>query len=80
MALSNYRRLESFCANERANATQCNCDALVSILPAAPAKIGTLLGFIVYQIYLNENEDDVTRKKLQDVEVLISPIGRSSGL
>jgi hypothetical protein len=30
----------------------------------SPPKIGTLLGFIVSQVYLNEDEDDVTRKKL----------------
>jgi hypothetical protein len=35
---------------------------------------------MVYEIYLNEDEDDVTRKKFDDVEVVISPIGRSCGL
>ena len=43
--------------------TEWNWDASVSIFPASPPKIGTLLGFIVYQVYLNEDEDDVTRKK-----------------
>ena len=32
------------------------------------------------QVYLNEDEDDVTRKNLEDMEVVISPIGRSRGL
>jgi len=45
----------------------------VSIFPASPPKIGSLLGFIVCQVYLNEAEDDVTRKNLEDVEVVISP-------
>jgi hypothetical protein len=36
---------------------------VVSIFPASPPKTGTLLGFSVYQVYLNEDEDDVTRKK-----------------
>ena len=35
---------------------------------------------IVYQVYLNEDEDDVTRKNLKDVEIVISLIGRSCGL
>jgi hypothetical protein len=43
-------------------------------------KLGRYLGFIVYQVYLNEDENDVTRKNLEDVEVVISPIGRSCGL
>ena len=43
--------------------TEWNWDVSVSIFPASSPKIGTLLGFIVYQIYLNEDEDDVTRKK-----------------
>ena len=43
--------------------TEWNCDASVSIFPASPPKTGTLLGFSVYQVYLNEDEDDVTRKK-----------------
>ena len=60
--------------------TEWNWDTSVSIFPASPPKIGTLLGFIVYQVYLNEDEDDVTRKKFDDVEVVISPIGRSCGL
>ena len=45
--------------------TEWNWDASVSIFPASPPKIGTLLGFIVYQVYLNEDEDDVTRKKFR---------------
>ena len=28
---------------------------------------------------MNEDEDDVTRKKVDDVEVVISPVGRSCG-
>ena len=43
--------------------TDWNWDASVSIFPVSPPKIGTLLGLIVYQVYLNEDEDDVTRKK-----------------
>ena len=43
--------------------TEWNWDTSVAIFPASPLKIGTLLGFIVYQVYLNEDEDDVTRKK-----------------
>jgi hypothetical protein len=45
--------------------TEWNWDASVSIFPASPPKIGTLLGFIVYQVYLNEDEDDVTRRKFK---------------
>ena len=51
--------------------TEWNWDASGSIFPVSPPKIGTLLGFIVYQVYLNEDEDDVTRKNLPDVEVVI---------
>jgi hypothetical protein len=44
--------------------TEWNWDASVAIFPVSPPKIETLLGFIVYQVYLNEDEDDVTRKKI----------------
>ena len=53
--------------------TEWNWDASVAIFPASPLEIGTLLGVIVYQVCLNEDEDDVTRKNLEDVEVVISP-------
>ena len=43
--------------------TEWNWDVSISIFLASPPKIGILLGFIVYQVYLNEDEDDVTRKK-----------------
>ena len=33
--------------------TEWNWDVSVSIFPASPPKIGTLPGFIVYQVYLN---------------------------
>ncbi len=59
--------------------TEWNWDVSISIFPASPPKIGILLGFIVYQVYLNEDEDDVTRKNLKDVEVVILLIGRSCG-
>jgi hypothetical protein len=44
--------------------TEWNLDASVSRFPVSPPKIGTLLRYIVYQVYLNEDADDVTRKKL----------------
>jgi hypothetical protein len=46
-----------------------NWGVSVSIFSSVAPKIGTLLGFIVDQVYLNEDEDDVTRKNLEDVEV-----------
>ena len=45
--------------------TEWNWDSSVSIFRAAPPAIGMLLGFVVQQVYLNEDEDDVTRKKFR---------------
>jgi len=57
-----------------------NWDASVSIFAVSPPKIGMLLGFIVYPVCLNEDEDDVRKKTMQDVDVVISLSGRICGL